>query len=186
MGVGRVRRRERLMNSMQKGSISNVIHEGIKRGIEVLLEHGCYRSALILIYAGIDAMAFLSMPVGQQDVKGADFIAWAEKYIHFPSKEQLTGLELYGARCGLLHTYSVISKLSREGKCREVGYVDDSVPEVIYHPEKHADLVMVSVTGLAEAFFRGVDRFIIEAFGDPVRAPLAVERLQTLIHSELY
>ena len=164
-------------------SIQNVIHEGIKRGIEVLLEQKCYGSVVILIYAGMDAMAFLSMPASQQDVTRKDFIDWAEKYIHFPCKEQLAGLELYAARCGMLHNYSIISNLSRAGKCRELGYVVYEVPEVIYYPEKASDLVMVSITGLAEAFFRGVDRFIIDVFGDPIRAPLARKRLENLVHT---
>lgn len=72
------------MKQPRQESISNVIHEGIKRGIEVLLERKCYGSAVILIYAGMDAMAYLCIPPNQQDVTPDDFIAWAEKYIHFP------------------------------------------------------------------------------------------------------
>jgi hypothetical protein len=174
------------MSDVTKESIANVIHAGIKHGIEVLLEQKCYGSAVILIYAGIDAMAFLSLPEGRQDVIGDDFIRWAEQYIHFPCQEQLTGLDLYGARCGMLHNYSVMSRLSRQGKCREIGYVDQSDPELIYNPHTARDLVMVSITGLAEAFFKGVDRFIIDVFGDPIRAPLARKRLGQLVHSVPY
>jgi hypothetical protein len=170
------------MSDVPKESISNVIHAGIKQGIEVLLEQKCYSSAVILIYAGIDAMAFLSLPEDQQDVTRADFIRWAEQSIYFPCQEQLTGLDLYGARCGMRHNYSVMSRLSREGKCREIGYVDQSDPEVIYNPQTAQDLVMVSITGLAAAFFKGVDRFIIDVFGDPVRASLAWKRLSHLVH----
>jgi hypothetical protein len=47
----------------------------------VLLEKKCYGSAVILIYAGIDAMAFLGMPANRQDVTSHDFITWAEKYM---------------------------------------------------------------------------------------------------------
>jgi hypothetical protein len=163
-------------------SIGNVIHQGIKHGIEVLLEEKCYGSAVILIYAGMEAMAFLNMPARQQDVTRTDFITWVEKYIRFPCREQLTGLDLYGARCSMLHTYSATSNLSREGKCRLVGYMNKGVPEVRYAPEKYEDTVMVSITGLAESFFKGVDRFIIDVFGNPLRAPLARKRLATLVH----
>jgi hypothetical protein len=71
------------VKNLRKESLSNVIHEGIKRGIEVLLEKKCYGSAVILIYAGIDAMAFLGMPANRQDVTSHDFITWAEKHIRF-------------------------------------------------------------------------------------------------------
>src|SRR5574341_2602694 len=155
------------MKEQPKESILNVIHQGIKRGIEVLLEKQCYGSAVILVYAGMDAMAYLNMPASQRDVTRKDFIAWTEKYITFPCAEQLTGLDLYGARCSMLHSYSVASELSRKKKCRMVGYMDRSVPEVFYNPRVSKDLVMVSVKGLAEAFFKGVDRSIIDLFGDP-------------------
>lgn len=85
----------------------------------------------------------------------------------------------------MLHNYGVVSKLTRQGKCRMVGYMDKSIPEVIYDPVDK-DLVMVSITGLAEAFFRGVDRFIIELFGDPAKAPLAQQRLRKLVHTLPY
>ena len=39
-------------------TLINVIHQQIKRGIRVCLKENCYGSALILIYSGIDAMAF--------------------------------------------------------------------------------------------------------------------------------
>lgn len=174
------------MKARPKESISNVIHEGIKRGIEIVLERKCYGSAVILVYAGMDAMAYLHMPPGQQDVTRKDFIAWTEKYISFPCAEQLTGLDLYGARCSMLHSYSVVSELSRKGKCRMVGYMDRSVPEVLYNPRVSKDVVVVSVAGLAEAFFKGVDRCIIDLFGDPTRATLARKRLRNLVHALPY
>ena len=81
----------------------------------------------------------------------------------------------------MVHSYTIASALSRQGKCREVLYVAELVPEVKYTPNK-PNVVLVSITGLAEAFFRGMDRFIIEIFGDPIRSPLAKKRLETLIH----
>ena len=51
--------------------IINVIHNGIKRGIRVALENNCLPAALILIYSGIDTMAYLNMPADQDDVHRA-------------------------------------------------------------------------------------------------------------------
>ncbi len=53
----------------------------------------------------------------------------------------------------MLHNYSTDSKLSREGKCRQVGYMDKAVPEVRFAPNVSDDLVLVYVPALAEAFF---------------------------------
>src|SRR5437016_9238596 len=97
--------------------IINVIHKGIRRGIQVTFENGCLGSCLILIYAAMDAMASLERPANVKSVRREDFIAWADKYIRFPCKEQLTGIDLYGARCALIHQYGIESDLSRGGDC---------------------------------------------------------------------
>jgi hypothetical protein len=93
--------------------IVNVVYTGIKRPIRLLIDSECFPAAVTLIYSGMDAMAFLNMPSRQQDVTGKDFISWADRYISFPCREQVSGLDLYGARCGVLHAHGIKSKLSR-------------------------------------------------------------------------
>ena len=148
------------MNDLSRDPIINVVYNQIKKGIRVALENECYASAVILIYSGIDAMAYLDMQDGQLDVTRRDFESWADNYICFPCEEQVSGLELYGARCGM----------------------DKSVPEVCYNPAVSKNLVLVSVEGLAGAFFAGVDRFLIEAFADAEKARVAEQRLRRLVH----
>ncbi len=131
-------------------------------------------------------MAFLNMPSKRADVTGDDFVRWAERYIHFPCQEQLSGLDLYSARCSVLHAHGIKSKLSRQGKCRMVGYADHMVPEVSYRPKVSVDLVIVSIRALAEAFFSGVDRFLIDLFSDVAKAALAEERLKWMHHTLPY
>lgn len=171
---------------LSRDPIVNAIHNGIKRGIRVTIRNECFGSALILIYSGIDTMAFLGMASARDDVTKADFVGWAERYIRFPCAEQPTGLDLYGARCALLHTYRVQSRLTRERKCRMIGYVNHMVPEVIYAPSVSSDVVMVSITALADAFFAGVDRFFVDLFSRPESAALAEKRFTQIIHSFPY
>ena len=104
------------MTDLQQDPIINAIYKGIKLDIETVLTHKRYRAAIILIYAGMDAMAFLDMPAGQDEVTRTDFMKWTDRYIRFPCKEQLTGADLYGARCSLLHVYGADSRMSRTGK----------------------------------------------------------------------
>lgn len=170
------------MTDLSRDPIINVIHNGIKRGIRVALENECWRAAALLTLSGIDTMAYLNMPQGQEDVTRQDFTQWADKYIQFPCKEQLTGLDLYGARCAMLHHYGTASKLSRDGKCREVGYMYKSKPDVRFNPQVSTEMVLVCVEGLAEAFFKGVDRFLIDVFADKSKAPVAEERFTRLCH----
>ena len=51
------------------------------------------------------------MPATHTEVASKDFIQWAFRHIRFPGTEQLTGEDLYGARCALLHSYTAQSKL---------------------------------------------------------------------------
>ena len=162
--------------------IVNAINDGIRRGISVAIDNSCFGSAVILIYSGIDAMAFLGMPKGQEDVSRFDFIRWADKYIRFPCEEQIPGADFYGARCGMLHNYSAYSKMTRVGHCRIIGYMDKSIPEVRYNPDVSKSLVLVSVTALAEAFSKGVDQYLVDLFSTKERAAVAEERLKKLVH----
>lgn len=145
------------------------IYDGIKREIEVCLKNDCYRSAIMLTYAGMDAMASLGRPEGQDEVTRKNFIDWAARYIRFPCKEQLTGEDLYGARCAMLHGHTVYSKMFKEGKCRIVGYMDKSVPEVRYVPGISPDMVLVSIAALVDAFFKGIDTFLVDLFSSDLK-----------------
>ena len=82
----------------------------------------------------------------------------------------------------MLHNYSAFSRMSRQGECRNIGYMDQSVPEVRYNPNVSGSLVLVSVPALAEAFFRGVDQFLIDLFSDSEKAQVAEERFKKLVH----
>jgi hypothetical protein len=174
------------MTSMSRDPVVNAIYGGMNRGIRVAMENQCHSSAVVLILSGIDTMAYLGMPAEQQDVTKEDFVAWVERYIHFPCREQLSGLDLYGATCGMLHSFSSVSRLARERKCRQVGYVDRLVPEVAFNPSVSEELVMVSVEALAEALFRGIDRFLIDLYGDADRSKIADLRFQYVVQMSEY
>jgi hypothetical protein len=149
------------MSDLSTDFVTSVIHRQMKAAIRLLVEAKCWSSAAVLIYSGMDTMAWLSMPTGQAGVTRSAFIRWAEHYISFPCKEQLSGEDLYGARCAMVHQYGVESNLSRQGQCRMVGYMNKAIPEVRFQPDVHQTLVLVSVPALAEAFFAGVDRWLL-------------------------
>lgn len=171
------------MTDLSRDPIINTVYNGIKKGIRVCSDNDCLGSAVILILSGIDTMAFLGMPAGQDDVTRSDFVEWADRYIRFPCKEQLSGMDLYGARCAALHHFGSASRLSRDGKCREVVYMSESVPEVRFVPSVSTGVVLVSVPALAEAFFSAIDRFLVELYSDSNRAALADQRFKLLFQS---
>src|SRR5207245_8304759 len=81
--------------------------------LEACLTANRWEPTLILLYAGIDAMAWLDRPASQRDVIEADFVQWAERYLLSQPSPGLTGEDLYGARCGLLHSHTGESKKHR-------------------------------------------------------------------------
>jgi len=160
----------------------NAVHRGIKRDINVAMDNKCFRAVIVLIYAGIDAMGYTTLPPDEEEVTRNQFIAWANKYIRFPGSEQLTGEELYAARCAVLHTYGVESKLSRKGACRKVGYYEGiGVPPIMPGGAVAPGCVWVTITALRDAFFRGIDDYADEASHDPDRWMQIEERLHNFL-----
>lgn len=174
------------MTHLTRDPVINAISIGIRSGISHALKGGEYAAAVILVYSGIDSMAFLGMPDDQLDVNRSDFIDWVNRYISFPCKEQISGADLYGARCAMLHNYSIYSRMSRKGECRIIGYMDKAVPEVQYQPNINKDLVMVSVIALVEAFFKGVDKFLVDAFANEGKRQILEQRLSKLVQCISY
>lgn len=165
------------IKSLLGDDITNAIKNGILGDIEVTFAKKRNRATLILIYAGIDAMAFLDMPQTQIDVTQKDFIRWVDDYIRFPGDKHPSGVDLYGARCALLHSYGITSRMSRDGKSRKVFYWDKPFPPIDY-PEAKNDIVFISISALKEAFFTGVDAFLAATFMDNEKTKLVEARLR--------
>lgn len=164
--------------SSQRDPIT-AFHE-IRKGIQSALDNKCYGSALILIYAGIDAMANFARPEGQVEVQPNDFIAWVDQYLKIEAEEEISGEEWYSARCAVLHTYGVESRRTRSGSARMLGYMVKGTPPVKYDPKVAQNLVMVNCLALADAFFKGLETFMVDLFADPDKKELAEDRLKKL------
>ncbi|WP_019438316.1 hypothetical protein [Pseudomonas putida] len=104
-------------------SLPNAVWSTIRsdmHAVTALLHNGCTTHALSLVFISIDKMAWLSSAKVDHDRN--DFIAWVEKYFLPGYPIQLNALDLYAARCGLLHTGSAESKLFRDGKAKQIFY----------------------------------------------------------------
>jgi hypothetical protein len=80
----------------------------LSREISRARDSGAFWAALALVYVGIDTMALLACPFGQAEQKKKDFIRWVDKYLRAdPASEyQYEGVDVYAARCALLHSYT--------------------------------------------------------------------------------
>jgi hypothetical protein len=73
---------------------------------------------LILLFSAIDIISSLE-PGG---ASRSAFMEWTDKYLLKAASLPCTPLDLYGARCGILHTFSPESDLSRKGHARRICY----------------------------------------------------------------
>jgi hypothetical protein len=154
----------------------------IGHDIKVALDNGASMGAVILTYAAIDAMAFLSMPEAQVEVKGKDFIWWTEKYLKADSRQpyQYRGIDLYGARCGLFHRYSATSTISDSGKCSVFGYHDGS--EHIYKPVINKNVVLISWSRFVNDFFGAMKVFLKDIIDNEELKKRVDKRIDQLLH----
>ncbi len=138
----------------------------IGHDIAVARDNGAITGALILTYAAIDAMAFLSMPENRKEVNRSNFISWVETYMKTDPKQpyQYQGIDLYGARCGLVHRYGATSRLTDSGRCKAFSYHDGS--EHIYKPIIHEDFVAISYPRFINDFFRAMKKFLADIIKD--------------------
>ena len=143
--------------------VINVVFDGIVSPIKILLEKDHLRAALQLTFCGIDAMAYLSLEDGREKSTRKDFVAWCDRYITFKNTvDTVSGLELYASRSGLVHKYKTESNLSDEGKVRILEFFFGNGPDIIFTPQESERHVLVRIHGLVEAFFSGVNEFIVE------------------------
>ncbi len=169
-------------------SLINAIYQGIKRGIQVTYGNECYGACLILIYCGIDAMSYLDMPPSQKEVHANDFIQWAERYLSPILKNeaaQITGEELYSARCGVVHTYTVESRRAKGGS-RRIGYMVGGNCSIAYDPQIDSGIVMLRLETLRDAFFTAIDKFLTEGYADKQKQPILETRLRNLLNTIPY
>lgn len=114
----------------------------LKTTIVLLLEAHRPLPALMVLYSGIDILGSLD---SQDGVATRDtFIQWADSYMVAEGEHRYSSLDLYSARCGLLHTWSPATRLTKAGSAREVVYAIDrprllpvqppSAPVVIHPP----------------------------------------------------
>lgn len=144
----------------------------LDRAIGACAEARTEMGALILLYSAMDVSAWLASDA--QQATRATFIAWVERYL-LPAKDlECSAIDLYGARCGLLHTLTPESALSRQGTARQIGYAWGNASAEALRASRHAigadgDYAAVHFNDLHEAWRLGTLAFLSELEADPNR-----------------
>lgn len=140
--------------------------------IDTCLDRRLSLPALILIYSSIDIIASLErLPMeGTRE----SFTRWTDRYLLHARPLPCTALELYAARCGVLHTLSAESDLSRGGKARRISYAWGTARtenlETAFQRSDSLDIIVVHISELAEALRLGLANYLDEIDIDPQRA----------------
>ncbi len=128
--------------------------------------------ALILLYTGIDIVASLERHPAEGTK--ASFVRWVNGFLFKGGLLECTAIELYGARCGILHSFSADSDLSRGKGVRRVvyGWGSSSIGDIQEATRRlgKQGIVAVHLNDLREAFQEGVISFLEAVAADERRA----------------
>jgi hypothetical protein len=127
--------------------------------------------ALVLLYTGLDVLA--SLERRSDEGTRAAFVRWIEWYLLPARRLPCDARELYGARCGILHTFAAGSDLSRKGTVREVIYAWGTgtcaeLQEAAEHM-RPGRYVAIHIHDLVEAFRIAMDTFVEHLSRDSAR-----------------
>ncbi len=136
---------------------------GILRGIEVCLDNECLVSSVALIFSGIDSVAALTRPVQASRTSRHTFIEWVKRYLLPGSALACMPLDLYAARCGVLHTYSHVSDLQSQGEAKPLVYKWRRGPAADATLPLPLGTIVIEVETLYEALRRAINRFFVAA-----------------------
>lgn len=136
--------------------------------------------ALVLVYAGVDAAAALTVEDLRTKV-GDRFAWWVNTYFLPRTPLTATAVDLFAARCAILHTLTARSDLSETGKARRLLYA--------WGKGRAEDLTRINVAGgfgdrwaavQVEDLINGLERGIAAVFDEvavnPVLRARVVER----------
>jgi hypothetical protein len=79
-----------------------------------------YMPCLVLLYSAIDVAASLEPSSGSG--VGDRFRKWVDRYMPVNGSLNCSAVDLYAARCALIHTYTPQSDLSQAGKAQVIAY----------------------------------------------------------------
>lgn len=114
----------------------------------------------MMVYVGIDQMSWLS--VSHQKSTGADFKAWANKYLAL----DVIGCsedDLWAARNGLLHMGNTEARDVQKGKAKKIYYLAGAVKCT---RNQTADSIFIHEAALITGFIAGAAQFLLDLEAD--------------------
>ena len=118
-------------------------------------------AGIAMAYVCIDTMAFLSLAEGRMSQSTADFIAWVDAYLkgHSDQPYQYRGLDVYGARCAVLHAFgSEVDFHEKNPDAKKFGYHDGG--KHMYDPSIDERMVLIGTVSFLNDVVIAVHSFV--------------------------
>ena len=154
--------------------------DNIKKSIELCLTAKLQIPSLILLYSGIDIIAWLNRPISKEYSSGKNFIRWVDSYLLPYPNIKCRAIDLYAARCAIIHSYSFSSRLSEEGKAKEIYYawgkanVNSLQNDIDNRSNKSA--IAIHINDFLEAFKEGIEKFKLSIKSDKEKEKIICDR----------
>jgi len=151
---------------------------------EVCFSEKLLEPSLILLYSAIDIFGSLETENGIASRKS--FEDWVIRYLDLV-KLQCTASDIYGARCGLIHTLRPDSGYSTKGNARLLGYawgtkrVEDLREASI--KMKSTRYAFVQIEDLHAAVREGLRIFLDEVKTQPVRLQMVEKNVGRMLNN---
>jgi len=149
------------------------------KAIDLCIENNLRVPALILIYSGIDIFSSLNRPIEKDVGTREDFKMWCDLYMLSQNELPCSSVDLYAARCGVIHSSSSESKLSRNNQAKEIIYSwGNQTPEPLQGILNKVGIIayVIQVETLADVFKKAVQNYLNDVKEDSDRINLIVQR----------
>ncbi len=125
---------------------------------------------LALLYTAIDVLASLERRANE-GVQSA-FVRWTDEFLIAGQTLPYSAIDLYAARCGILHAYSADSDLARRGKAKPILYAwGRANADFLAHRIAVSGTAAIGIhlDDLVSAFHRAVTRMLDVMDAAPLR-----------------
>jgi len=138
------------------------------------------QAGLILFYSCIDNLSWLNRKHESKGVTKSDFCDWVSLYYLHRLNRDVSAIDLYAARCALIHSGTPDSLLSKEMRARKIFYSygkgePDELSYLIRSRGKN-DFVVLHVDEMIDAFEKSITDFLCQ----DERMQVFIERSKSL------
>jgi hypothetical protein len=141
----------------------------LRSGVDDLFRSKRTLPGFLLLYTSIDILASLTRPEKSEKTNGPLFKAWVTNYMLPMLSVPCNADDLWGARCGLLHTLTAESDMSRGKAAKMLNYIgDDAKAKAMQkqHDPTSSHDIFISTPRFVDAFLAACDRFAADVRAD--------------------